>query len=127
MSNYPDDISRFAEIFRALSNPNRLKIFLRLVSCCPPGTKCSSDIALRQCVGELGEGLEIDLSTVSHHMRELRQAGLIRMERRGKNILSWVDPETVIATANLITGCPLPTCLKQDECLSVGGNIIKTT
>jgi DNA-binding transcriptional ArsR family regulator len=121
MSNYPDDISRFAEIFRALSNPNRLKIFLRLVSCCPPGTKCSGDIALRQCVGELGEGLEIDLSTVSHHMRELRQSGLIRMERRGKSILCWIDPETVIATANLLTGSLTPACLKEDECLCVGG------
>jgi DNA-binding transcriptional ArsR family regulator len=121
MSNYQDDISRFAEIFRALSNPNRLRIFLRLVSCCPPGTKCSTDMALRQCVSELGKGLEIDLSTVSHHVRELRQSGLIRVERRGKNMLCWVDPETVIAAANLLTGCSLPASLKEDECLSVGG------
>lgn len=121
MSNYEDEISRFAEIFRALSNPNRLRIFLRLVSCCPPGTKCSTDMALRQCVGELCKGLEIDPSTVSHHVRELRQSGLIRMERRGKNMLCWVDPETVIATANLLTGCSLPACPREDECLSVGG------
>jgi len=121
MSNYQDEIYRFAEIFRALSNPNRLQIFLRLVSCCPPGTKCLSDVALRQCVGELGKGLEIDPSTVSHHIRELRQSGLILMERRGKNILCWVDPETVIAAANLLTGCSQPACLNEDECLSVGG------
>ena len=120
MSNHEDEISRFAEIFRALSNPNRLEIFLRLVSCCPPGTKCESGVGLRQCVGELGKGLEIDPSTVSHHIRELRQSGLIRMERRGKNMLCWVDPETVIATANLLTGRSLPDCV-EDECLSVGG------
>ena len=119
MSNYSSEIHRFAEIFKALSSPNRLHIFLRLVSCCPPGTKCESGIGLRQCVGELGKGLEIDSSTVSHHIRELRQSGLIRMERRGKNMLCWVDPETVIATANLLTGCSLPDCL-EDECLSVG-------
>lgn len=121
MSNYHDDIARFAEIFRALSNPNRLEIFLRLVSCCPPGTKCESGIALRQCVGELGRGLEIDPSTVSHHIRELRQSGLIRMERRGKNMLCWVDPETVLATAKLLTRGSLPVCLEEDECLSTGG------
>jgi DNA-binding transcriptional ArsR family regulator len=120
MSNSNDDISRFAEIFRALSNPNRLQIFLRLVSCCPPGTKCESGLGLRQCVGELGKGLEIDPSTVSHHIRELRQSGLIRMERRGKNMLCWVDPETVIATANLLTGRSLPDCLNEDERLSAG-------
>jgi DNA-binding transcriptional ArsR family regulator len=121
MSNYQDTIFHYAEIFRALSNPNRLEIFLRLVSCCPPGTKCESGVGLRQCVGQLGKGLEIDPSTVSHHIRELRQSGLIRMERRGKNMFCWVDPETVIATANLITGCSLPDNLKEDQCTSAGG------
>jgi ArsR family transcriptional regulator, arsenate/arsenite/antimonite-responsive transcriptional repressor len=120
MSNYASDIHRFAEIFKALSNPNRLRIFLRMVSCCPPGTKCVTDLALRQCVSELCRGLEIDPSTVSHHIRELRQSGLVRTERRGKNILCWVDPETVLAAANLLTGFSMPEFLKEDECLSVG-------
>lgn len=103
MSNYQTIVQRFAEVFKALSNPNRLHIFLRLVSCCPPGTKCSSDAAVQRCVGELGQDLEIDPSTVSHHLKELRRAGLIRMERRGKNILCWVDRETVLGLANLLT------------------------
>ena len=121
MSNYHDDVHRFAEIFRALSNPNRLQIFLRLVSCCPPGTKCSTDTPTRLCVGELGKNLEIDASTVSHHIRELRQSGLIHMERRGKNMLCWIDPETVLATAKLLTGGSLPERLDEDECLIAGG------
>ena len=121
MSNYQDDIERYTEIFKALSTPNRLRIFLRLVSCCPPGTKCSTDVALRQCVSELGKGLDIDPSTVSHHIRELRQSGLIRMQRKGKNMLCWVDPETVIATANLLTGFSAPESFQEDECLSAGG------
>ena len=107
MSNYSSEIHRFAEIFKALSSPNRLHIFLRLVSCCPPGTKCISDAAVRRCASELGRGLEIDPSTVSHHLKELRHSGLIRMERRGKNMLCWIDPETVLAVANLLTGCSL--------------------
>ncbi len=110
----------YAEIFRALSNPNRLEIFLRLVSCCPPGTKCESGAGLRQCVGELGKGLEIDPSTVSHHIRELRQSGLIRVERRGKNMWCWVDPETVIAAANLMTGYLLPDGLRENQSISAG-------
>jgi DNA-binding transcriptional ArsR family regulator len=121
MSNYQDDIEHYTEIFKALSTPNRLRIFLRLVSCCPPGTKCSTDVALRQCVSELGEGLEIDPSTVSHHIRELRQSGLIRMQRKGKNMLCWVDPETVIATANLLTGFSATESFREDERLSAGG------
>ena len=109
MSNYQkEEVHRFAEVFKALSNPNRLHIFLRLVSCCPPGTKCISDAAGERCVGELGQNLEIDPSTVSHHLKELRRSGLIRMERRGKNMLCWVDRETVFAVANLLTGCSPP-------------------
>ena len=107
MSNYPkDEVHRFAEVFKALSNPNRLHIFLRLVSCCPPGTKCISDAAGQRCVGELGQDLEIDPSTVSHHLKELRRSGLIRMERRGKKIICWVDRETVLGLTNLLTGDP---------------------
>jgi ArsR family transcriptional regulator, arsenate/arsenite/antimonite-responsive transcriptional repressor len=120
MSNYQTEIQRFSEIFRALSNPNRLRIFLRMVSCCPPGTKCVTDLALRKCVSELCLGLEIDASTVSHHIRELRQSGLIRTERRGKNILCWVDPETVIDAVNLLTGGSLPEFLKEDGCVGIG-------
>ncbi len=104
MSNFPTiEVHRFAEVFKALANPNRLHIFMRLVSCCPPGTKCSS-AAAQQCVGDLGQDLEIDPSTVSHHLKELRRAGLIRVERRGKHILCWVDRETLEAVANLLSG-----------------------
>ena len=49
------------------------------------------------CVGELGQDLGIVASTISHHIKELRQAGLIRMERRGQKMECWIDPETLSA------------------------------
>jgi ArsR family transcriptional regulator len=102
MSNHRDgNIDKFAEMFKALSNPHRLKIFLRLVSCCQPGTVTSINASMESegcaCVGELGQDLGIVPSTISHHIKELRQAGLIHMERRGQKIECWVDPETVAA------------------------------
>jgi ArsR family transcriptional regulator len=102
MSNNRDrNIEKFAEMFKALSNPHRLKIFLRLASCCQPGTATSIDTNMESegcaCVGELGQDLGIVPSTISHHIKELRQAGLIRMERRGQKIECRVDPETVAA------------------------------
>jgi ArsR family transcriptional regulator len=108
MSNHRDEnIEKFAEMFKALSNPHRLRIFLRLVSCCQPGTITSIDDRFGSegcaCVGELGQDLGIVPSTISHHIKELRQAGLIRMERRGQKIECWVDPETVAALKGFLS------------------------
>jgi len=50
---------------------------------------------LHFCVGDLGEGLDIAASTLSHHLKELNRAGLVRMERRGKHIECWLEPEVL--------------------------------
>jgi ArsR family transcriptional regulator, arsenate/arsenite/antimonite-responsive transcriptional repressor len=104
MSNYQNkDIEQYAGIFKALSNPNRLRIFLRLISCCSPGTvwsisdKLSSGSEVCSCVGELGQNLGIVPSTISHHIKELRQTGLIKMKRNGQKIEYFIDPEAVAA------------------------------
>ncbi len=110
----PDELERFAEIFKALSNPNRLAIFLRLISRCPPGTSCTFDEEIRECVGDVGQDLEIARTTVSHHVKELRRAGLLRVERRGRNIDCWVDGEAVLFLADLLTG-RLPAEAESDK------------
>lgn len=92
-NNQKENIERLANIFKALSNPHRLRIYLRLASCCTPGTICSLDDGNSAYVGELGKDLGIVPSTVSHHIKELRQAGLIRMRRQGQKIECWVDNE----------------------------------
>ena len=102
MSNNRDEhIDKFADMFKALSNPNRLKIFMRLISCCQPGTIASINPSTGEpgcaCVGELGQDLGIVPSTISHHIKELRQAGLICMERRGQKIECFIDPEKLTA------------------------------
>jgi ArsR family transcriptional regulator len=102
MSNYRDkNIEKFAEMFKALSNPNRLKIFMQLISCCQPETRSSTnpnnELEGCACVGELGQDLGIVASTISHHIKELRYAGLIRMERRGQKVECWIDPKTLTA------------------------------
>lgn len=87
-----DKFGRYVEIFKALSHPHRMRVFLALVSCCPPGTACRATAALPQCVGEISEAMGIAPSTLSHHLKELRRAGLIRAERKGKNVECSVDP-----------------------------------
>ena len=102
MSNYRrDDVTQIAGFFKALANPNRLKIFLRLVSCCDPGITCRGDEHFRACVGELG----LAPSTVSHHIKELRQAGLIRMDRSGKNVGCWVPEDVLRGLSQFFNDC----------------------
>lgn len=94
-NNRNKKLDEFAEIFKALSNPNRLRIFVRLASCCAPGTVSLIDEDHSAYVGELSDELDVGKSTVSHHIKELRRVGLLRSERRGQKIANWVDPEMV--------------------------------
>jgi DNA-binding transcriptional ArsR family regulator len=105
MSNYKNqNIDKFAEAFKALSNPNRLKIYLKLLSCCTPGTVTTIQEGMETdraaCISELGSDLGIVPSTLSHHIKELRRAGLIRMEREGQKMKCWTDPDMISALKN---------------------------
>jgi ArsR family transcriptional regulator len=93
MSKYSNEaIERLSQAFKALANANRLQIYLRLRSCCVPGTECAIDEAARCCVGDLGEDLDIALSTLSHHLKELNRAGLVNTRRQGKQVHCSVNP-----------------------------------
>jgi ArsR family transcriptional regulator len=102
MSNYRID----AELFKALSNPHRLDLFQRLMNCCAPGTRCDAEQAVRFCVGDLGEGLDIAPSTLSHHIKELNRAGLVNMERKGKKVECWIDPEVLLQLSQFFNPKP---------------------
>jgi ArsR family transcriptional regulator len=100
-----NNTEQFSEMFKALSNPHRLKIFMRLVDCCEPGVTCEVDSdEMKACVGQVGKDLGIVPSTVSHHIKELHQAGLIRMERRGQNVDCWIDSEAIRGLAGFFVG-----------------------
>ncbi len=99
MSNYQSENLSLAEMFKALGNQHRLAIFHRLSTCCQPGTVCRVEDA-RFCVSQLGEGLGIAPSTLSHHLKELHRAGLIEMKREGKQVNCWIDPSVLARLAD---------------------------
>ena len=61
-----------ARLFKALSDPHRVRIVNQLVNC---------DDSV--CVCELNEGLGISQPTVSFHLRKLLDAGIVEREQRG--------------------------------------------
>ena len=97
---------RCAERFKALSNPNRLALFQRMTQCCSPGTTSDIEQATQLSVGQLGEGLDIAPSTLSHHLKELNRTGLVQMERRGKQVVCWVEVITLQELASMLTEPP---------------------
>ncbi len=96
------DDGRLAAGFKALAHPHRLRMFQRLVACCAPGTVFTAEPAACACAGDLGDGLTLAPSTVSHHLRELQLAGLVRTARRGRHIDCWIDPDAVAALAGVL-------------------------
>ena len=63
------------ELFKALAEPNRLAILLELAA---RGCACT--------VSDIGRCCPRDLSVVSRHLTKLREAGIVKAERRGKEI-----------------------------------------
>lgn len=102
MSN-TSNFHKQAERFKALGNPHRLALFQRLLNCCAPGTVCSAEHARRLCVGELGEGLDIAPSTLSHHIKELARSGLVQTARRGQSVECWVEPAVLEELSSFFT------------------------
>ena len=93
--NRKQDLEKYSRMFGALSNPHRLKIFLELVHCCVDDCEYDSESGARTCVGDLGCGLDISASTISHHLKELKDSGLIRMHRRGQKVECYIEPDVI--------------------------------
>jgi len=69
------DRTEEASLFKALSDPARLTMLATLA-------RAEDEV----CVCDFTAGLPLNQPTVSHHLRLLREAGLVSCERRG----TWV-------------------------------------
>jgi ArsR family transcriptional regulator len=82
-----------AQVFKALADPVRL----RLVSLI--GAHQGGEV----CVCELTEAFELTQPTVSHHLKVLRDAGIIASERRGTWVYYRLEPSVLERTGALLT------------------------
>jgi ArsR family transcriptional regulator len=85
------EAERMACMFKALADPVRLRLFSR-VAAHQSGEASVCDI---QNVG-------VSQPTVSHHLKKLREAGLIISERRGTWVYCRVAPGVLPAMARML-------------------------
>ncbi|MEV6317287.1 metalloregulator ArsR/SmtB family transcription factor [Streptomyces sp. NPDC051776] len=71
-----------AKVFKALGDPVRLRLLSMIAS------RAGGEV----CVCEMTPAFELSQPTISHHLKLLRQAGLIDCERRGTWVYYWVLP-----------------------------------
>lgn len=76
-----------AELFRSFSDTSRVRILSALTT---------QEIN----VGNLAEIVGISESAVSHHMRGLRQMGLVNARREGKEVYYHVEDEHIVTLFN---------------------------
>ena len=86
-------IETIAEIFNALSNPNRLKIITHFLHHHRDSDYQGSMDEVKTCMKTIGEDLDLAASTVSHHIKELRRAGILKVERKGKVLECRINNE----------------------------------
>lgn len=79
-----------AEVFRALSDPARLRILAHLAKN-PQGACCGPEPGVCACDLEAVTGLS--QPTVSHHMKCLVAARLVRGQKRGRWTYYQIDPQ----------------------------------
>ena len=82
-----------AQVFKALGDPVRLRL-VSLIGAHQGG---------QVCVCELNTAFSLTQPTISHHLRVLREAGIIDCERRGTWVYYWLVPAALERMSALLS------------------------
>jgi ArsR family transcriptional regulator len=99
------ELSNYSKIFKALSNDQRLKIFMTIYeqskktangeSVIPMNEDNSTCCHIEKAFTKMCECINLSRSTISHHFKELQNAGLIICERDGQMYRCKVNENTI--------------------------------
>jgi ArsR family transcriptional regulator len=88
-----ESAERQAVVFKALADPVRVQLLSHLAAAC-----CST-----VCACHLPELVGISQPTLSHHLKKLTEAGLIRKQMRGRWANFTINPDGFAAAADLLS------------------------
>ena len=94
-----------ADLFRALADPNRLVLLARRAALARPVT-----------VSEVACCLPVDLSVVSRHLATLREAGIVRAEKRGREVYHALEYGGFVHSLRAIADAVERCCPETDGC-----------
>ncbi len=99
------ELSKYSKVFKALANEQRLKLFMmiyeNLKACKESSSECNigsghcSEEGFEKAFSAACVVLDVSKSTISHHFKELQNAGLITCERKGQAFICTVNEELV--------------------------------
>jgi ArsR family transcriptional regulator len=79
-------------LFKAIADPVRLRL-LSLIASHEGG---------EACVCDLTAPFDLTGPTISHHLKVLREAGLIGSQRRGTWVFYWINPDVLARMSDLL-------------------------
>ncbi|SDF19785.1 ArsR/SmtB family transcription factor [Sporomusa acidovorans] len=88
-----------AKIFKALSHPNRLELYLKIAKAHEASFEAGCDCFVTDII----DSLKIGAPTISHHIKELANAGLISTEKKGKYLICNVNEELVEEVCRMLS------------------------
>jgi ArsR family transcriptional regulator len=88
-----DGAEALAAALQALADPARLRL-LSLIASCPGSEACGCDLTTP---------IGLSQPTVSHHLKVLREAGLLDRERRGKWVFYKVRSEPLASLGSVLS------------------------
>ena len=101
--HFSENQNEIAKIAKALGHPARVAIVEHLAK-------------MNECVcGKIVEILPLAQPTVSQHLKELKNAGIIKGEVEGNSICYCIDQKTVEIITEYFSNL-LKSLIKQDEC-----------
>lgn len=93
------DTLRLAKMFKALSHPNRLELYLEIAKKHEASFQTGCDCFVSDIIGSLNIGAP----TISHHLKELANAGLIVTERKGKFLVAKINEKSIDEVSKILS------------------------